>query len=171
MKIDVRILRDPRRRQALDCRLCRFGLTRTTAQGVDRYCRVHNVLHVLSRFWSCLPSMPRAGVVRCPTGGHKAILDATDNVLRAIAMPMAGAPRVAVPQRRDEELYRHIRENIILWNSDAAGDEQLAGSEAISLTPSANDIRPCLPNSDIVHRDKAHADRRVPRKHGSPTKC
>ena len=71
---------------------------------------------------------------------------------------------MAVPQRRDEELYRHIRENIILWNSDAAGDEQLAGNESRIWTPSANDVRPLLPNLVFVHRDKAHAGRRVLRR-------
>ena len=105
-------------------------------------------------------------MVRSPAGGHKAILEATDSILRAAATPMAGAPkdRVAVPQRLDEELYRHIRENIILWNSDAAGDEQLAGNESRIWTPSANDVRPLLPNLVFVHRDKAHAGRRVLRR-------
>ena len=71
---------------------------------------------------------------------------------------------MAVPQRFDENLYQHIRQKIILWNSDAAGDEQLAGNEARIWTPSSNDIRPLLPNLVFVHRDKAHAGRRVLRR-------
>ena len=105
------------------------------------------------------------GMVRCATGGHKAILQATDRAIELAATTSHGAPsssgsRVAVPQF-DSGLYQHIRDRVVLWNADAAGDEQLAGQESRVWCPRAEDVRPLLPNLMFVHRDKAHAGRRV----------
>ena len=111
-------------------------------------------------------------MVRCSTGGHKAILQATDLVIKLAATSSHGAPDdcagVAVPSHGripkphlDEGLYQHIRNRVVLWNADAAGDEQLAGQEARIWCPRADDVRPLLPNLMFVHRDKAHAGRRV----------
>ena len=106
------------------------------------------------------------GMLRDGAAGHKAILRATDAVIRQASTPLHGAPRKPCDTRSpqtvcDDGLYKHIRENVILWNSDAGPDELLAGSEALVWAPSAQDVRPLLPNLRFVNRDKAHASRRV----------
>lgn len=103
-------------------------------------------------------------MVRCAQGGHASILKATDDIIRQAATALYGAP-VSNPQTDfDIQLYNHMRDRVILWNSDAAGDEQLAGRESRIWTPRADDVRPLFPNLVFVHRDKAHAGRRVLRR-------
>ena len=120
----------------------------------------------LARFVSCDDNLTVTsgilGMVRCHGAGHKAVLEATKQIYVQAATPGCGASKVAVPH--DDALYNHMRMSTILWNTDAGPDELLAGTEAKSWQASANDIRPFLPELAYIHRDKAHASRRVIRR-------
>ncbi len=129
----------------------------------------------LIRFCSVAQGLERhrgiLGMVRDSGTGHKAIMHATDSVFRAAATSLAGAPPrngnndttrcCTCKPHLDSELYMHIRLHSRIWNSDAASDERLAARESRTWQPKADDVRPLLPNLQLINKDKAHACRRT----------
>ena len=107
-------------------------------------------------------------MTRCPGGGHNAILKATEQIFRECATALHGYPKapgrpegvVAVPQF-DQDLYDRLCQRTILWNADAAADEILVAHDSTVCHPSADALRPLLPQLKFVNRDKAHACRRI----------
>ncbi len=75
-------------------------------------------------------------MIRDGGAGHKAIMAATEKMLRDFASPVSGLPRqgAAVP-RCDKTILGWLSSRIMVWNTDAGNDEILAGKEFTFFRP------------------------------------
>ena len=107
------------------------------------------------------------GMGRSSATGHAAVLKLLSVIMQNAATDLAHAPPEAgqtsckSEPTFDEKLYEHIRSSVVVWNSDAAGDEMLAAQESQRLAMSPSTAQSLLPNLTFVNRDRTHASRRV----------
>ena len=105
------------------------------------------------------------GMRRSKAIGHAALLTLLDLILKDAWTDLGGAAlNGQLPVKEDpvldQDLYQHLRSRVVVWNSDAAGDEMLAAQESQRVPASLADLHPLFPNLTLVNRDRAHASRR-----------